>query len=163
MPDEELFVQNSTCSSPGYLKRRFLQTGVEYKCHTCDQPPYWNGHELVLQLEHIDGDISNNTLENLTIICPNCHSQTSTYRGKNKKNKGGHLYKKCKCGAKIRKRSKQCTSCATKQRYNTKYPPIEKLIEAIQEKGYSAVAREIGVSDNAVRKHIAKTKRASKT
>ena len=47
----------------------------------------WNGKPLTLELEHIDGNNANNERSNLESICPNCHSQTSTWRGKNKTNK----------------------------------------------------------------------------
>ena len=43
----------------------------------------WNGKELVLELEHIDGNSENNKEENLSLLCPNCHSQTPTYKGRN--------------------------------------------------------------------------------
>ena len=43
----------------------------------------WNGKELVLELEHIDGNSENNREENLSLLCPNCHSQTPTYKGRN--------------------------------------------------------------------------------
>ena len=43
----------------------------------------WNGKELVLELEHIDGNAMNNKEENLSLLCPNCHSQTPTYKGRN--------------------------------------------------------------------------------
>lgn len=47
----------------------------------------WNGKPITLELEHKDGDNQNNNRDNLESICPNCHSQTKTWRGKNKKNK----------------------------------------------------------------------------
>jgi hypothetical protein len=46
----------------------------------------WNGKELGLELEHIDGNADNNSESNVCLICPNCHSQTSTYKAKNKGN-----------------------------------------------------------------------------
>lgn len=46
----------------------------------------WQGKGIVLELEHIDGDSSNNKEENLSLLCPNCHSQTKTYKGKNRGN-----------------------------------------------------------------------------
>ena len=46
--------------------------------------PIWNDKELVLRLDHIDGDNNNNVLENLRWICPNCDSQLDTYKSKNK-------------------------------------------------------------------------------
>lgn len=46
----------------------------------CPSPaPVWNGKKLVLQVDHIDGDDSNNLIENLRLLCPNCHTQTETY------------------------------------------------------------------------------------
>jgi len=54
-------------------------------CYTCGITE-WNGKEIVLELEHVDGDSSNNAEENLSLICPNCHSQTSTYKNRNKGN-----------------------------------------------------------------------------
>ena len=47
----------------------------------------WNGKPIVFELDHIDGDRYNNTVENLRYICANCHSQTSTFKHRNKKNK----------------------------------------------------------------------------
>ena len=43
------------------------------------------GEKLVLQLDHIDGDNTNNNLDNLRILCPNCHSQTHNYAGRKNK------------------------------------------------------------------------------
>ena len=67
------------------LKKRIVleQNG---KCNHCGIKE-WNGKPLTLELEHKDGNNQNNIRENLEAICPNCHSQTDTWRGKNKKNK----------------------------------------------------------------------------
>ncbi len=46
----------------------------------------WNDKELVLEMEHIDGNSANNSEENLSLLCPNCHSQTSTYKNRNIRN-----------------------------------------------------------------------------
>lgn len=43
----------------------------------------WNNKELKLDLDHINGDPTDNRLDNLRFLCPNCHSQTNTYKGKN--------------------------------------------------------------------------------
>lgn len=45
------------------------------------------GRDIPLELDHIDGERSNNLLENLRLLCPNCHALTPTYRGRNKRNK----------------------------------------------------------------------------
>ena len=49
----------------------------------------WNNKKIVLELEHKDGNSENNDLVNLELLCPNCHSQTPTYKAKNK-GKGRH-------------------------------------------------------------------------
>ena len=70
------------------LKNRLLKEGIfENKCQECGIEE-WNGLALSMHLDHKDGDCHNHKLENLQILCPNCHSQTNTYCGKNKV-KGG--------------------------------------------------------------------------
>jgi len=67
------------------LKNRLLKEGVKKSfCENCllDE---WMSKEIPLELHHIDGDTKNNKLENLTLLCPNCHAGTDNYRGKNKK------------------------------------------------------------------------------
>lgn len=55
----------------------------EIKCNECDIEEIWNGKPISLELDHIDGDKHNNRRENLRYLCPNCHSQTHTFRVKN--------------------------------------------------------------------------------
>ena len=74
-------------SSPFKLKNMLLRDGVfQPVCSSCNSAE-WLGKPIPLELEHIDGNCRNNTLENLTLLCPNCHAFTSTYRGKNIGNK----------------------------------------------------------------------------
>lgn len=56
---------------------------IPYKCGICDMVE-WNGKQLSLHLDHINGSNWDHRLENLRFLCPNCHSQTNTYAGKNK-------------------------------------------------------------------------------
>ena len=56
---------------------------IEYKCDIC-QIDTWNNKKLSLHLDHINGKNSDHRLENLRWLCPNCHSQTTTYTGRNK-------------------------------------------------------------------------------
>lgn len=70
------------------LKNRLIQEG--YKKNICEECNIskWNGKDLNCELDHIDGNRTNHSLDNLKILCPNCHSQTSTYKSKNiKRNK----------------------------------------------------------------------------
>ena len=55
-------------------------------CASCGIQNIWNNKPIVFDLEHKDGNSDNNVRENLELICPNCHSQTDTYKGKNKGN-----------------------------------------------------------------------------
>jgi 5-methylcytosine-specific restriction endonuclease McrA len=68
------------------LKRLKIHREQDGKCNRCGIGD-WLGETLVLELEHIDGDNKNNSRDNLEFLCPNCHSQTKTWRGRNK-NKG---------------------------------------------------------------------------
>lgn len=68
------------------IKLSLFKFGIfEEKCYVCNIKNIWNGLPLSLHLEHINGNHDDNRLENLTILCPNCHSQTGTYAGKKRK------------------------------------------------------------------------------
>lgn len=71
----------------------FLKTYLldlrERKCEVCGIAE-WMGNPAPLELDHKDGDSTNNELSNLRLICPNCHAQTENYKGRNK-GRGRHL------------------------------------------------------------------------
>ena len=82
-PLSEILVKNSTFTHASYLLKKLVKAGLkEYKCEICGITE-WTGKPIVLQVHHKDGDNKNNELENIEIVCPNCHSQTDTYAGKN--------------------------------------------------------------------------------
>ena len=81
MPYEE-YIKSSKVQS-NKLRRKLLREGLkEYKCECCNNT-YWNGVPIPLEVHHKDGNKTNNELDNLQILCPNCHALTPTYRGKN--------------------------------------------------------------------------------
>jgi 5-methylcytosine-specific restriction endonuclease McrA len=69
----------------GVVRRRLIRDGtLGTGCHICGLDE-WLGEPISLQLDHINGDGKDHRLENLRFLCPNCHSQTDTFCGKNKK------------------------------------------------------------------------------
>lgn len=86
-PLEEILVENSNYTNNSSLKKRLLEEGLlKYECYECHISE-WNGKPLSLQLDHINGNNSDNRLENLRFLCPNCHSQTETFSGRNASHK----------------------------------------------------------------------------
>jgi Zn finger protein HypA/HybF involved in hydrogenase expression len=64
------------------LRKRLISEGYKTgECEVCEITE-WNGQPITIELDHIDGNRNNHSLENLKMLCPNCHSQTSTFRGK---------------------------------------------------------------------------------
>lgn len=84
--NEIIFVENSKYDNE-IVKRRILQNELlPYECADCGLTE-WQGKSIVLELEHCNGVRNDHRIENLKFLCPNCHSQTDTFRGRNK-NKG---------------------------------------------------------------------------
>lgn len=82
---DDIFVKNSPITQKvlrGYVERHQV---LEYKCVNCGCNGEWQGGKIALEIDHIDGDNTNNEITNLRYLCPNCHALTSTYRGRNKK------------------------------------------------------------------------------
>lgn len=72
------------CSHPATLKR-YLQHVDGNICKICTNPGWHNNQQLILQLDHIDGNSDNNVPANLRLLCPNCHTQTPTFATRQKK------------------------------------------------------------------------------
>lgn len=62
--------------------KKYLTNKYGYKCSTCEISDWFN-QKLSLEIDHIDGNSENNNLENVRFLCPNCHSQTPTFKGRN--------------------------------------------------------------------------------
>lgn len=87
IPLDVILVENSTYIGHNQrIKRRLIESGLMIdECVKCGQGPIWNGLPIVLTLDHINGVSNDHRIENLRILCPNCHSQTETFSGRNNK------------------------------------------------------------------------------
>lgn len=86
IPIEEVLIKGSLYKCSNTLRKRLIKEGLlEAKCSSCHLDT-WLDQPMRLELDHINGNNTDNRIENLRILCPNCHSLTTTYRGKNKKN-----------------------------------------------------------------------------
>jgi len=85
IPIDKLLVKDSGYGVTSHqLKNRLIAEGYfERKCYECGRKK-WRGKLIPIELEHINGNRFDNKIENLMIICPNCHALTPTHRGKNK-------------------------------------------------------------------------------
>ena len=76
-----------------HLKCRLIREGIKQNvCEECGQDGIWNGKDLHIQLDHINGISTDHRTENLKMLCPNCHSQTATFAGKKNKNRHKQKY-----------------------------------------------------------------------
>lgn len=119
------------------------------------------GEPIPLQLDHIDGNHTNNKLENLQILCPNCHAKTPTYCGKNikqnpkqKPKQKENLCIECSTSLKTKSKTGLCLSCSLKKRRKVDRPSKEQLLEELKENSYVSVGKKYGVSDNSIRKWL---------
>ena len=79
---DELFCKNSTYPMKRLRKIILKEKILPYQC-ACGNTGNWQGKEMTLDIDHINGDHKDHRLENLRFICPNCHSQTPSFRNKN--------------------------------------------------------------------------------
>lgn len=79
IPLELILVKNRNYGSSRLKKRLIKEKGWKDECKICGLNNIWNNKSIVLHLDHINGVHDDNRIENLRILCPNCHSQTSTY------------------------------------------------------------------------------------
>jgi hypothetical protein len=127
--DEKVFVVDSSYDR-GHLKERIIRDNlIPYICSECGVGKEYNGKLLSLQLDHINGKNNDNRLLNLRFLCPNCHSQTETFSGKQAK--------------KIKQR---------KPRPRKFDPAKEELAALVSQMPMTKVGAYFGVSDNAIRK-----------
>lgn len=155
IPDELVFRKDSSYKRNSLKQRIISQNIIKYECQNCNNPGIWDSRKLSLQLDHINGISNDNRIDNLRFLCPNCHSQTETFAGKNTlgKRKRANIIL-CSCGKPMTRKSKTCSSCRV---YQTKivWPDKNTILSMISNSSFESVARKLGVSSNAIRKYLA--------
>lgn len=165
----ETFVvsENKTRTKTHLLRRALLEAEVPYCCNECGLME-WNGEPIDLEVDHINEIPYDNRFENLQFLCSNCHTfKTRTKKKKLRQEQKAKMAterkqkeKKCwvcnGCGKTTSKGNTRCLQCSGIDNRKIEWPPIDELRERLSCSNYSALARELGVSDNAIRKHISR-------
>lgn len=157
--------------------RKYMLEKAENRCELCG----W--HEInpfsgliPLEIHHKDGDYRNNNEENLQVLCPNCHSLTSSYKALNKEGRKDRdhsgsrkRYNTCvDCGVQISDKALRCRACEGKMRITEKRVSREELKILIRTTPFTKIGEQFGVSDNTIKKWcdgygLPRTKREIKT
>jgi DNA-directed RNA polymerase subunit RPC12/RpoP len=148
--EKNVFIENSTATQR--VLRHWYKKGqyTEYKCSICGMKPIWQEKALVLILDHINGHNTDDRLENLRWVCPNCNMQLPTTNGRNKKRSS---QKYCiDCGKKINLKAIRCNKCEGKRRAENNQILISRrdLKDKIRKEPFVKIAKEFNVSDKAI-------------
>jgi Zn finger protein HypA/HybF involved in hydrogenase expression len=133
----------NSCCNRTHLKKQLIKYNIlKYECAKCKNTGIWENEKLTLQLEHKNGVSTDNRIENLEFLCPNCHSQTKTFAGRS-----------------LNKHKIKPSEINPNWRHQPKYkirkvdrPSREILEEEIKENTMVSIGKKYGVSDNSIRK-----------
>ena len=164
-PTHLILVKGDRRVSAKVLTRAMVQSGVPHLCAGCGRGPKWQNKPLMLQIDHINGDSTDQRIENLRFLCPNCHSQTDNFCGrKNKKYRevdamGRVIKHQCpKCGGYMSKYGELCRKCSNGSRLGKgqkiEWPELDWVVEEVSRRGFLAVGTDLGVTDSSVRKFV---------
>lgn len=139
------------------IKTKLLRESLkEYRCECCGLDS-WLNSPIPLELHHKDGNQTNVSLDNLQLLCPNCHTLTDNYRGRGVKLRLEQHY--ClDCGKLISQKASRCSKCANRKTAHLKAhseirPTRDKLLYyLVTYTNFSKIGSLFKVSDNAVRK-----------
>jgi hypothetical protein len=137
--------------------KRDLYLRANNSCENCKLSE-WLGQRAVLEVHHLDGDSYNNEIDNLLLLCLNCHSQTPSWRGKGKKLIGPRAKPKkrvnlCpKCNKVKTYRAKTCSQCVTHTRIKKFELTKEELEYLLDTLPMTKIAEMFSVSDVSIRK-----------
>lgn len=145
--DIEDYLNNKYPITSFKLKNKLLKEGYkECRCEKCGNTE-WYGKPIPLELHHINGDNTDNRLENLQILCPNCHAFTDNYSGKNQK--FNIIKRYCKtCGKELH--SGQKVYCSVECRYPISKDEIVK--NSYTKESVKSISKETNHSERTVKK-----------
>ena len=162
IPDEKVFCENSGYN-PSKLYERLLEFGWKNECSDC-KIMKWKEKDIRFHVDHINGNHSDHRIENLRFLCPNCHQQTETWgRRKSTTETIKNEFTCNGCGKKFssnRKNRIYCShECSNKKilrekKFKIVWPEKDHLLKMLSESNYSKLGKTLGVSDNAIRKHL---------
>ena len=155
---DELFRENSPHSRLTVKRRIIAEHLIPYKCSICGFEGKWNGKDLVLILDHINGISNDHRLENLRFLCPNCNSQQETFAGRNNIHKNNKEHNHCiDCGCDILDTSIRCSKCCNKYLKNKSHRPSKEILEQeIKKLSNIKIGKKYGVNEGSVRKWLKK-------
>jgi len=155
--NENVFVEHSSMCTKNIKNKILKGKLISYECAKCKNNGVWNNTRLVLQLDHKNGVNDDNRIENLQFLCPNCHSQTKTFSGRNAKKTQKSKYKICpSCNEnRIYKTAKECIKCSHIKQYKFNVSK-EELTNLLQNNSYVAIGKMFNVSDVAIKKRAIK-------
>lgn len=150
---KEVLVENKFVRDGTRLRKAFTEFasehGISYCCASCKQLPHWNGQPLMMQLDHIDENRSNNTPENLQWVCPNCHFQKSMTAVRNSARK----YYCVKCHSQYPGYGQVCLKCSCSTEWRTKihYPSTEEISKLLEDVPLVDACQKLGIKQTALR------------
>ena len=159
----DILCENSTYKTISHLRNRLIKSGLkEEKCERCGNSE-WLGEKIPLQLHHINGIRDDNRLENLQILCPNCHAFTDNYCGHKVNVNNLYIHKTNVCPICKKEFKGKNTFCSKECYYEYKKQKREEkgkltptkediLIAAKEEKTMKDIEKRFGMGDNGIRK-----------
>lgn len=154
--EENIFIKNSTANQS--TLRRWYRSGeyTSYICSICGLEPIWQGKDLTLILDHINGSNHDNRLENLRWVCPNCNQQLDTTGFKKMRVESNTSNRKkyycIDCGKEISEGALRCRQCYNKQIEMDRPVTREQLKDLIRNEPFTHVGAKFNVTDNAIKK-----------